>query len=108
MTRFFSPPPPPSPISSAIVIKPSRPVPRGVRSALVGDRGLLIADFGGTVWQLRDDGSFGALPDPGPTRPADLAAGGGRLLVATPRGGIPDPMVLTSPDGGDSWQTERL
>jgi hypothetical protein len=84
------------------------PVPRGVRSALVSERGLLIADFGGTVWELRDDGSFGSLPDPGPTRPADLAAGGGALVVATPRGGIPDPLVLTSADGGDSWQSELL
>jgi hypothetical protein len=84
------------------------PVPRGVRSALADDRGLLVADLGGTVWRLQGDGTFAALPDPGPTRPAELAAGGGRLIAATPRGGIPDPLVLTSGDGGESWRTERL
>lgn len=84
------------------------PVPRGVRSALAGDRGLLIADLGGTVWQLRSDGRFVSLPDPGRTRPAQLAAGGGRLLTATPRDATPDPLVLTSRDGGASWATERL
>jgi hypothetical protein len=84
------------------------PAPHGVRSALASDRGLLIADFGGTVWQLRPDGTFAALPDPGPTRPADLAVFGGRLVLATARGGLPDPLVLTSPDGGATWRTERL
>lgn len=84
------------------------PVPRGARSALADGSGLLIADFGGTVWQQQPEGGFTALPDPGPARPARLAAGGGRLLAATPGGAVPTALVLTSRDGGETWRTERL
>ena len=83
------------------------PVPRGARSALAEGSGLLIADFAGTVWQLQPEGGFTALPDPGRTRPAQLAAGG-QLLAATPDGAVPATLVLTSRDGGESWRTERL
>jgi hypothetical protein len=79
-----------------------------VRSALVGDRGLLIADPSGTVWRLQPTGAFAALPDPGPTRPELVVTGPARMLVATPRGRIPDPLVLTSYDEGESWRTERI
>jgi hypothetical protein len=84
------------------------PVPRSVRSALVGERGLIVADPGGTVWLLQEDGSFAALPDPGPTRPDQVSTGPGGILAAVPRGRIPDPLVLTSSDGGETWRTERI
>jgi hypothetical protein len=84
------------------------PIPRTVRSALVGERGLLVTDPGGTVWRLERDGAFAALPDAGPTRPGFVTTGPGRILAAVPRGRIPDPLVLTSSDGGESWQTERI
>jgi hypothetical protein len=84
------------------------PAPLSVRSALAGERGLLISDLGGTVWRLEPTGAFAALPDPGPTRPADLATGPARMIAATPRGRIPDLIVLTSYDEGESWRAERI
>jgi hypothetical protein len=84
------------------------PIPRSARSALVGDRGLLVADAGGTVWRLQPTGGFTALPDPGPTRPELMATGPGRMVAATLRGRIPDRLVLTSFDEGETWRTETI
>lgn len=84
------------------------PIPRSARSAVAGDRGLLVADRGGTVWRLHPTGSFLSLPDPGPTRPELIATGPGRMLAATLRGRIPDRLVLTSYDEGESWRAETI
>jgi hypothetical protein len=84
------------------------PIPRSARSALVGERGLLVADGAGTVWRLQPTGGFTSLPDPGPTRPDLIATGPGRMLAATLRGRIPDRLVLTSYDEGETWRTETI
>lgn len=84
------------------------PIPCSARSALVGARGLLIADTGGTVWRLQPTGGFASLPDAGPTRPALIATGAGRMLAATLRGRVPDRLVLTSYDEAESWQLEKI
>lgn len=84
------------------------PIPRGARSALVGERGLLVADPGGTVWLLQPTGAFTSLADPGPTRPELIATGPSRVLAATLRGRIPDRLVLTSNDEGETWRVETI
>lgn len=82
--------------------------PRTLRSAGVGDRGLLLVDDGGTAWRYGPEGRFARLPEPGPSRPADLVTGPGRLVVALVRGDIPEPVVLVSRDEGETWAIERL
>ncbi|HST64184.1 MAG TPA: hypothetical protein VLM05_03255 [Mycobacteriales bacterium] len=84
------------------------PIPRSARSALAADRGLLVTDAGGTVWRLQPTGGFAALPDPGPARPELVATGPGRMLAATLRGRVPDRLVLTSYDEGESWRVEKV
>jgi hypothetical protein len=84
------------------------PIPRSARSALVGDRVLLVADGGGTVWRLQPTGGFTALGDPGRTRPDLITTGPGRMIAATPRGPIPDRLLLTSYDEGETWRTETI
>jgi hypothetical protein len=60
------------------------------------------------VSAVQPTGAFAALPDAGPTRPELVATGPARMLAATARGRIPDPLVLTSYDEGESWRTERV
>ena len=67
-----------------------------------------VLSGGPPLSRLERDGGFAALPDAGPTRPGVVATGPGRILAAVPRGQIPDLLVLTSSDDGESWRTERV
>ena len=84
------------------------PAPTTVRSALAGRRGLLIVDAGGSSWRLGPGDSFDRLRDPGPARPAFVESGPGGLLLAVPRGRLPDRFVLASADEGETWELERI
>lgn len=85
-----------------------RPAPRTVASALVGERGLLLAETNGTVWRLQPTGAFGRLPDAGLLRPGVLTTGSGRVLASVSPDEAIARTVLLSYDEGETWRAERV
>ena len=77
-------------------------------SALVGERGLLLAETNGTVWRLRPTGTFGRLPDAGLLRPGGLTTGPGRVLASVSPDEAIARTVLLSYDEGETWRAERV
>jgi len=88
--------------------------PPSAAGLVAGERGLIVVEESGMLWRLVADGTLARLPEADydglPIPAGRPVTGPGRVLLAVPlnRTDFGLPVVLFSPDEGETWRVELI